>query len=97
MTSTAALTDSYGRPPTGYRLPSATRLGAVELQVSSLARSLEYYQQLLGLSIIGRDEHTVSLAADEATEPLVVLCDIAGTRPVPAGSRLARISHIAIA
>ena len=40
-----ALADSYGRPPAGYRLPQATRLGAVELQVSHLARSLEYYQQ----------------------------------------------------
>jgi catechol-2,3-dioxygenase len=50
--SDRALAGSYGRPPSGYRLPSATRLGAVALQVSHLARSLEYYQHLLGLAVL---------------------------------------------
>lgn len=40
---------SYGARPPGFRLPDATRLGVVKLQVSDLARSLEYYEQVLGL------------------------------------------------
>ncbi len=90
-----ALSDSYGRPPAGFRLPQATRLGAVELQVSHLARSLEYYQQLLGLSVLAQGDHTASLAGVGATEPMVVLREVAGTRPVAPGSRLG-LYHFAI-
>lgn len=90
-----ALAGSYGRPPAGYRLPAATRLGAVELQVSNLARSLEYYQQLLGLTVIAQDATTASLAGVGATEPLVMLREVAGTRPVAPGSRLG-LYHFAI-
>ncbi|WP_411282142.1 VOC family protein [Gemmatimonas sp.] len=90
-----ALPGGYGRPPAGYRLPPDTRLGAVELQVSDLARSLEYYQQVLGLSVLAQDDHSVSLAGVGATEPVVVLRDVAGTRPVTPGSRLG-LYHFAI-
>lgn len=90
-----ALTGSYGRAPAGYRLPNATRLGAVELQVSNLERSLEYYQHLLGLAIVAQDEHTVSLAGVGAMEPIVMLRELAGTRPVAPGSRLG-LYHFAI-
>jgi len=40
---------AYGIAPPGYRLPAATRLGAVRLQVADLARSLEWYGRVLGL------------------------------------------------
>ncbi len=90
-----ALVGSYGRAPAGYRLPDATRLGAVELQVSNLERSLEYYQHLLGLAIVAQDEHTVSLAGVGAMEPIVILHEVPGTRPVAPGSRLG-LYHFAI-
>lgn len=90
-----ALADSYGRPPAGYRLPFATRLGAVELQVSHLARSLAYYQELLGLVVLAKNEHTVSLGGVGATEPIVILREVPGTRPVAPGSRLG-LYHFAI-
>jgi catechol 2,3-dioxygenase len=90
-----ALADGYGRPPAGYRLPFATRLGAVELQVSHLARSLEYYQQLLGLVVLAHNEHTVSLGGVGAMEPIVILREVACTRPVAPGSRLG-LYHFAI-
>ncbi|WP_373069125.1 VOC family protein [Gemmatimonas sp.] len=93
--SSQAMSGGYGRPPASYRLPPATCLGAVELQVSHLARSLEYYQQLLGLSVLAHDDHTASLAAVETTEPVVVLREVAGTRPVTPGSRLG-LYHFAI-
>ena len=90
-----ALSGSYGRAPSGYRLPSATRLGAVELQVSDLARSLEYYEQLLGLAVLARDDRTVSLGGVGATQPVVILREVPGTRPVAPGSRLG-LYHFAI-
>lgn len=90
-----ALPGSYGRAPAGYRLPQDTRLGAVELQVSNLVRSLEYYQQLLGLAVMAQDNETVSLAGVGATEPLVILREVPGTLPVARGSRLG-LYHFAI-
>jgi catechol 2,3-dioxygenase len=42
----------YGVAPPGYRLPAATRLGAVRLQVADLARSLEWYRRVLGLELL---------------------------------------------
>ena len=90
-----ALADSYGRPPAGYRLPQATRLGAVELQVSHIARSLEYYEQLLGLAVLARDDRTASLGGVGATEPIVILREVLGTRPAAPGSRLG-LYHFAI-
>ncbi len=42
----------YGIAPPGYQLPTTTRLGAVRLQVSDLARSVAYYRDLLGLRVL---------------------------------------------
>ena len=93
--SDRALAGSYGRAPSGYRLPSAMRLGAVALQVSHLARSLEYYQHLLGLAVLAQDDQTVSLGGVGATEPVVILREVPGTRPVAPGSRLG-LYHFAL-
>ena len=93
--SDRALAGSYGRAPSGYRLPSATRLGAVALQVSHLARSLEYYEQVLGLAVLARDDQTVSLGGIGATEPVVILREVPGTRPVASGARFG-LYHFAI-
>ncbi|MEP6689481.1 MAG: VOC family protein [Gemmatimonadales bacterium] len=41
--------EPYGIVPPGYRLPAATRLGAVRLQVADLDRSLTWYRRVLGL------------------------------------------------
>ena len=46
---------AYGIAPPGYRLPAATRLGAVRLQVADLARSLEWYRRVLGLEPLDGD------------------------------------------
>ena len=39
----------YGVAPPDFTLPDRTTLGPVHLQVSNLARSLEYYQRIIGL------------------------------------------------
>jgi catechol-2,3-dioxygenase len=40
-------TGSYGVPPPSYRLPDATHVGVVRLQVSDLERSLFFYKQVV--------------------------------------------------
>lgn len=73
----------YGLPPKGYRLPDASRLGAVRLQVSELARSLAWYQSVLGLEVIAKTATTASLAVEGASVPLIELREKQGIRPVP--------------
>jgi catechol 2,3-dioxygenase len=91
-TSTTA---PQGILPPGYRLPAATRIGHVRLQVSNLARSLDYYQQVLGLRVLARthDHATLGAAGDDA--PLVVLHERHGVTPVPKRGRLG-LYHFAI-
>jgi len=43
--------NSYGIAPPRFRLPAATHIGSVHLQVSDLARSVTYYEQVLGLRV----------------------------------------------
>lgn len=90
-----ALPGSYGVAPTSFRLPDELRLGPVRLQVSDLARSEEWYAQVLGLSTLSRESSSVSLGVEGATEPLVVLEHRPATRPVQPGSRLG-LYHFAI-
>jgi Predicted ring-cleavage extradiol dioxygenase len=40
--------EAYITRAPGFRLPAATRLGAVRLQVADLGRSIEYYHEVLG-------------------------------------------------
>ena len=47
---------AYGIAPPNYRLPDATHIGAVTLQVSNLERSLEFYRDFLGFAEIGLAE-----------------------------------------
>ena len=73
----------YGLPPSGYRLPDATHVGRVRLQVRDLQRSLDYYTGVLGLRVIERDADSASLAAHGDDRPLVRLHADPGTQPVP--------------
>jgi catechol 2,3-dioxygenase len=45
---------SYGEAPKGHRLPEATRLGRVVLQVADLARSLRFYEHVLGFRVVSQ-------------------------------------------
>ena len=89
------MTLDYGIAPPGYRLPDATRLGAVRLQVADLGRSLDYYQQVLGLRLLDRDTGQAALGAEGEEQPLVVLHERPGVRPVPR-SGLLGLYHFAI-
>lgn len=85
----------YGIAPGGYRLPAATRIGAVRLQVSDLARSLAYYQDVLGLRVLRRAEGAATLGAHGDDAPLVELRERPGARPAPMRGRLG-LYHFAI-
>ena len=85
---------SYGRPPTGARLPDAARLGAVRLQVVDVGRSLDFYEGLLGLRVLARDDASVRLGAHGAEETLIELVEGPSARPAPRG-RLG-LFHVAV-
>lgn len=93
---TSATADlDYGIPPTGHRLPTATRLGRVRLQVADLERSLGYYQKILGFRVLEPSDGKATLAAQGDDTPLVELHELAGAAPVPRQGRLG-LFHFAI-
>jgi catechol 2,3-dioxygenase len=77
---TTATDPGYGVAPPGFRLPAGLRLGTVRLQVSDLARSLEWYRRVLGL---------------QDGSALVELRERRGARPVPRRGRLG-LYHFAL-
>jgi catechol 2,3-dioxygenase len=86
-----------GIPPPGYRLPDSTHLGPVRLQVRSLARSIEYYERVIGLRQLPQPgtAGVAALGAEGEEEPLVWLHERPDARPVPPGGRLG-LFHFAI-
>ena len=75
----------YGVTPPAYRLPDRTRLAAVRLQVSDLARSVKYYERVLGLRQLSMPDDDVGLGAEGDNESLVWLHERPEARPVPPG------------
>ena len=80
-----AVPGSYGVAQGGYRLPEATRLGQVRLQIADLERSLEFYQHVLGLRVVERHSGGAALAAYGDDRVLVELEERPGA--LPAGRR----------
>ena len=56
----------------------ATRMGAVELTVADLDRSLDYWQRQIGLDVRARENGRAELGTDET---VVVLVEQSGARP----------------
>jgi catechol 2,3-dioxygenase len=86
---------SYGEAPSRYRLPAATSLGPVRLRIADLQRSLAFYQGTLGLRLLDGDGGTATLGSYGDRNPLVVLEEHRGARPVPPRGRLG-LFHYAI-
>jgi catechol 2,3-dioxygenase len=84
----------YGIAPPGYRLPESTTLGRARLQVADLARSLSYYERVLGLRVLSRESSSTTLGAADGT-PILELHERAGATPVPHNGRLG-LYHFAI-
>ena len=94
MTGTDTMLE-YGRQPTGYRLPDATRLGRVRLQVSDLGRSVAYYRDVIGARVAGVANGVATLTAHGSDDVLIELHEKPGAAPVPRRGRLG-LYHFAI-
>src|SRR4051794_3754328 len=64
------------------RLPDALRLGAVELTVADVDRSVAWYQSALGLRVHRQDVGVAELG--DGTETVLVLVEDAQARPAGA-------------
>ena len=86
---------TYGERPRGFRQPDALRLGPVRLAISDLDRSLDFYENVLGMRVVRRDDRGATLAAHGDDRPLVELVEQRGARPAPQRGRLG-LYHFAI-
>ncbi len=93
--TSARIAQPYGIAPKGYQLPDAIRLGRVSLQVSDLARSVAYYERVLGMRAVEQEPGIATLGAHGDDLPLIELRERAGARPVPRRGRLG-LYHFAI-
>jgi catechol 2,3-dioxygenase len=93
--SSETATSPLGVAPPAFRMPASLQLGAVSLQIADLARSLEYYQTVLGLRVLRRGERDATLAAHGDDTPLVYLHERRGSAPVPMRGLLG-LYHFAI-
>ncbi len=80
-----------GRMATAASLPATTRMGAVELTVADLDRSLRYYGGQIGLELVGREGRSASLGAGGSG--LVALVEERGASPA---GRYAGLFHFAL-
>lgn len=90
-----ALPGTYGEAPSTYRLPMATTLGGVVLQVADLSRSLAFYELVLGLRVLSNANGVATLAPHGTNRVLVELRERKGAKPVAGKGRLG-LYHFAI-
>lgn len=85
----------YGIAPPGYRLPAATHIGRVRLQIADLARSVSYYEQTVGFRTLSRTAGRAILGAQGDDTPLLELHENRNAQPVPRRGRIG-LFHFAI-
>jgi catechol 2,3-dioxygenase len=95
VSGTAPATEEHGVVAPRFRLPPATHIGAVRLQVADIARSLGYYERVLGFRVVRRDESGAALAAAGSDSPILELRERPGARPHPRRGQLG-LFHFAI-
>ncbi|MEQ1691293.1 MAG: VOC family protein [Gemmatimonas sp.] len=93
--SPPAIAGSYGIAPPDHRLPDATQLGTVHLQIADLTRSIAYYTDVIGLRVLQQGAAQAILGAQDDRRSLIVLHELSGARPVPPRGRLG-LFHVAI-
>jgi catechol 2,3-dioxygenase len=91
----AAAGEQRGIRPKGYRLPEATHLGSVRLQVADLERSLSFYENVLGMREIRRTSDSASLGPHGEDREIIHLRQLKSARPVPKRGLLG-LYHFAI-
>jgi catechol 2,3-dioxygenase len=75
-----AAAGSFGEPPRGFRLPEATRLGPVKLQVADLEQSIEWYHRVLGFHASSLSSGGAWLTPDGTDHVLVELVERPGAK-----------------
>jgi catechol 2,3-dioxygenase len=85
----------YGLAPPGFRLPDATRVGAVRLQIADMQRSIEYYTRVLGLTLLRQATETTALGSAGSVHPLIWLHEGTAVKPAP-GRGAFGLYHFAI-
>ncbi len=86
---------TFGIAPSSYRLPDATTLGAVHLQIADLARSIAYYRDVIGLRVLASTSSLALLAPHDDDRVVIELHELPGAAPVAARGRLG-LFHVAI-
>jgi catechol 2,3-dioxygenase len=87
--------ERHGIRPREYRLPEATHLGRVRLQVADIERSLLFYSRVLGMCVIRGSADSVSLGAHGDKREIIHLQQRKSARPVPRRGLLG-LYHFAI-
>ena len=85
----------YGIAPPGYRLPPTTHVGPVTLQVADLARSIDYYERVLGLRVIRGSPGSAMLGTQDGVTPLVILNATCTSKPMPNAAMMSPLSSAA--
>ena len=84
----------YGILPPAYRLPDATRLGRVRLQVTHLATSVKFYTEIMGFRVIAQRGTVVELGA-QGDDRVIAELHAGATAPHPKTGRQG-LFHFAI-
>ena len=90
MTTVNSAFLGYGIAPAGYRLPDATHLGRVRLQVADLDRSIAYYETVIGLRVLHREGAVATLGPQASDRVIVEL------RAKPDAKPVTRRGHIGL-
>ena len=93
--SEPAVAGSYGQAPRGFRLPNSTRLGRVRLRIADLARSIAFYESVLGMRVLHQGDARAALGAYGDDRVLVELHEQRGARSSAPRGRLG-LYHFAI-
>jgi catechol 2,3-dioxygenase len=85
----------YGIAPTGYRLPPATHVGLVRIQVADLGRSIAYYEKVIGFRVLERAGGMARLGPNGADVTLLEIHEKPGAHSVGRRGRIG-LYHFAI-
>lgn len=77
-----------GIQPPSYRLPNSARIGKARLAVSQLARSLEFYRDVVGLSVLEQSDTSATLGISVTNVVLLELQAMPEVKPIGERSRL---------
>ncbi len=86
---------TYGARPPGFRLPDASHIGRVRLQIADLERSVAYYETVIGFRVIERSAGFAALGPHGEDHILLELHEKPGVHSVARRGHLG-LYHFAI-